>query len=170
MPRWVLVARAIPIVPERANVETGSGRVLVTDHLVGLWTLLPLNDVELDLVPLFQTLVSINLDGAVVDEDVGSVISSDESVAFGVVKPFDFAFVLRHEPCPSLEHDFDWVRAPTCLSKRRRMGWFGFPPRGGETRRRCDGVEQGYRRQRWFLRMFWLDNLKFAGLGSGFPP
>ena len=106
MPRWVLVARAIPIVPERANVKTGSGRVLVTDHLVGLWTLLPLNDVELDLVPLFQTLVSINLDGAVVDEDVGSVVSSYESVAFGVVKPLDFAFVLRHEPCPSLEHDF----------------------------------------------------------------
>jgi hypothetical protein len=49
---------------------------------------------------------------------------------------------LRHEPCPSLERDFDWVRAPTCLTKRRRMGWFGFPPRSGEKRTRCDGIEQ----------------------------
>lgn len=94
----------------------------MTNHLVGLWTLLPLNDVELDLVPLFQTFVPINLDGAVVDENVGSVVSSDESVAFGVVKPLDFAFVLRHEPYlpwntisigferqPAFLRDAEWV-------------------------------------------------------------
>ena len=78
----------------------------MADHLVGLWTLLPLDNVEFDLVTLLQTFVPINLDGAVVDENVGSVVSSYESVAFGVVKPLDFTFVLRHEPCPSLEHDF----------------------------------------------------------------
>ena len=87
----------------------------MTNYLVGLRSFLSLDNIEFYLVAFLQTFVPIDLDGAVVDKDVGAVVSSDESVPFGVVKPFDLAFVLRHEPCPSLEREFDWAVAPTCL-------------------------------------------------------
>ena len=55
-----------------------------------------LDDVELDLIPLFEALVALALDGTVVNEDVGATISTKEAVAFCVVKPFNCALVLCH--------------------------------------------------------------------------
>jgi len=66
------------------------------DHCVRLRTFLALNDVELDLIALFQSLVSVQLDGGIVNEYVRPVIASYESVALGVVKPLDLPFVLSH--------------------------------------------------------------------------
>jgi hypothetical protein len=36
------------------------------------------------------------------DENIRSVFTSDESVAFGVVEPLDFSFELSHRLLPSL--------------------------------------------------------------------
>lgn len=72
------------------------------DNLVGLRALLSLDNVEFHLVTFLQTFVPIDLDGAVVHEDVRAVVPSDESVPFRIVEPFDFTCVLSHEPCPSL--------------------------------------------------------------------
>src|ERR1700727_2718758 len=76
-------------------------------HLVCLWALLPLDDVELDLIAFFQRFVSIELDRAVVHEDVGPIISSDETIALRVVEPLDLAFVLGHVSVTSLQSRFE---------------------------------------------------------------
>ena len=75
-----------------------SPRIASPDHLVRLWPLLALYDVELHIVAFFQTLVSVHLNGAVVYEHVGSVISTNKPVPFGVVEPLHFASVLSHVP------------------------------------------------------------------------
>lgn len=74
----------------------------MADDLISLRTFLTLNDVELYFVALFEALVTVELNCAVVDENVRSIIASYKAVAFCVIEPLDFAFVLRHEPCPSL--------------------------------------------------------------------
>ena len=98
----------------------------MANDLIGLRTLLTLDDVELDFVTFFQTFVPINLDGAVVDEDVGAVVSSDEAVPFRIVEPFDFACILSHEPCPSWKAKFDWAESPTCLLRDADWGGLVF--------------------------------------------
>ena len=65
-------------------------------NCIRLRTFLPLDDVELDIIALFQRFVTIQLDCRVVNENIRPVITSDESVALGVVEPFDFAFELSH--------------------------------------------------------------------------
>jgi hypothetical protein len=55
-----------------------------------------LDDVELDVIALFQRFVSIQLNRRVVNEYIRPVFTSDESVALGVVKPLDLPFVLSH--------------------------------------------------------------------------
>jgi len=67
-----------------------------TSYLIGLRAFGALDDVELDLIPLFEALVALALDGTVVNEDVGATISTKEAVAFCVVKPFNCALVLCH--------------------------------------------------------------------------
>lgn len=62
--------------------------------LVGLGTLCSLDDIELHLIAFFEALVSLALDGAVVDEDIGSAVAAEESVALCVVEPFYSALVL----------------------------------------------------------------------------
>jgi hypothetical protein len=61
-----------------------------------------LNDVELHVIALFQSFVSIQLNCGVVNEYVWPVFTPDESVALGVVKPLDLSFVLSHRLPPSL--------------------------------------------------------------------
>ena len=65
---------------------------------IRLGPLLTLNDVKLDLVPFFQAFVSVELNCAVMDKHVGTVISANEAVTLCVVKPLDFTFVLSHSP------------------------------------------------------------------------
>lgn len=83
----------------------------MADDLVGLGALLPLDNIEFHLVTFLQTFVPIDLDGAVMHEDVRAVVPSDEAVPFRIIEPFDFTCVLSHEPCPSLENEVDWVTA-----------------------------------------------------------
>jgi hypothetical protein len=81
------------------------GGVSQPDDPVRLRSFLPLNDVELDVIALFQSLVTIQLDCRVVNENIWPVITSDESVALGVVEPLDLAFVLSHRDLPFLPLD-----------------------------------------------------------------
>jgi hypothetical protein len=60
---------------------------LKAGDLVSLGALGALNDVEFDFVALFEGLVAVELDGAVVHEDVCPVISAEKTVSFCVVNP-----------------------------------------------------------------------------------
>ena len=55
--------------------------------MIRLRSLAPLNDVELDLISFVQTLVAIDLNGAVMNEDVCSAFAPEKAVAFRVVEP-----------------------------------------------------------------------------------
>ena len=81
------------------------GCVSQPDNRVRLRSFLPLNDVEFDVIALFQSLVTIQLNRRVVNENIWPVIASDESVALGVVEPLDLAFVLSHRVLPFLPLD-----------------------------------------------------------------
>jgi len=69
---------------------------------------LSLHDIELDFVTLLQAFVTVNLNGAVMNEDIRSVISSDETVSLCVVKPLDLALMLSHELLTFLTADCGW--------------------------------------------------------------
>jgi hypothetical protein len=70
-------------------------------HLVRLRPFLALHDVKLHIVAFFETLISIHLDRAVVNEHIGSVITANKPVPFSVVEPLHFASVLSHVREPS---------------------------------------------------------------------
>jgi hypothetical protein len=72
------------------------GGVPQPEYSIGLWTLLTLNDVELDVIALFQSFVSVQLNCRIMNEYVRPVFTPDESVALGVVEPLDLTFVLSH--------------------------------------------------------------------------
>ena len=77
------------------------GAVPVADNCIRLGTFLAFYDVELDFVAFFERFVSIQLYRRVVDEYIRPVITSDESVALGVVEPLNLSFVLSHRFLPS---------------------------------------------------------------------
>jgi hypothetical protein len=82
-----------------------SGGIPEPDYRIRLGTFLTLDDIELDLIVLFQRFVSIQLNRRVMDEYIGPIIAADESVALGVVEPLDLPFVLSHRILPSLRPD-----------------------------------------------------------------
>jgi hypothetical protein len=89
---------------------------VVADDLVSLWALLPLDDVEFYFVAFFEAFVAVDLDGAVVDENVRTIFAPDKAITLRIVEPLDFACVLSHEPCPSLIADSGWgIALPTCM-------------------------------------------------------
>src|SRR5690348_17401487 len=59
------------------------------DHVGRLRPLLPLHDLELDLVALGERLESRSLDRAVVHEHVGATFTRDEAETLRVVEPLD---------------------------------------------------------------------------------
>jgi hypothetical protein len=70
-------------------------RVLQPDDLVRLRPFAALNNVEFDFIAFLQTLVAIDLNRAVMHEDVCSAFTSEKAVAFRVVKPLHSSPVLR---------------------------------------------------------------------------
>jgi hypothetical protein len=85
-----------------------SGCVSLPDNSVRLRAFLPLDDVKLHVIALFQSLVTIQLDCRVVNENIRPVFTSDESVALGVIEPLYLAFVLSHRVLPFLPLDGGW--------------------------------------------------------------
>ena len=73
-----------------------------TDDRIRLGAFLTLDDIELDLIVLFQCFVSIQLNRRVVNEYVGPIFAADEPVALGVIEPLDLTFVLSHRIPPFL--------------------------------------------------------------------
>jgi len=82
-----------------------SGVIPEPDYRIRLRTFLTLNDIELDLIVLFQRFVSIQLNRRVVDEYIRPIVAADESVALSVVEPLDLPFVLSHGTLPFLRPD-----------------------------------------------------------------
>jgi hypothetical protein len=81
------------------------GVVPQANDRVCLRPLLTLNDVEFDVVPFFERLVAFQLNRGVMDEYIGPVITSNESVALGVIEPLHLTFVLSHRLPPSLHRE-----------------------------------------------------------------
>ena len=65
-----------------------------TKHLISLWALRALDDVELDFIAFFQALITFALDGAVVNEDVRPAFAAQETIALCIVEPLYGAFIL----------------------------------------------------------------------------
>jgi hypothetical protein len=57
---------------------------------------LSLHNLKLYLVTLLQALIAFSGDGAVVNEDIRSIVTPEEAVAFRVIEPLDRAFQSFH--------------------------------------------------------------------------
>ena len=77
------------------------GCISLPDYRIRLGAFLPLDDVEFHIIAFFQSLVAIQLNCRVVNENIWPVVASDESVALGVIEPLHFAFELSHRGCLS---------------------------------------------------------------------
>jgi hypothetical protein len=64
--------------------------------LIGLRTFAAFDDVELDLIALFEALVTFALNGAVVNEDICSIVTAEEAITFCIIEPLYGAFILTH--------------------------------------------------------------------------
>ena len=78
--------------------KSGSLRGLCFGHALRLWAFLPLDNFELNIIAFLEALVTLRLDGTVVDEHIGTIIAADETKALCVIKPFNFTFDSRHVP------------------------------------------------------------------------
>jgi hypothetical protein len=64
--------------------------------LIGLGALTPLDDVKFHLITLFEALIALTLDGAVMDKYVRPAVAAEEAVTLCVVEPLYGAFILCH--------------------------------------------------------------------------
>jgi len=62
--------------------------------LVSLRALRPLDDVELNLIALFEALITLALDGTVMNKYVCPAVAAEEAVTLCIVEPLYGAFVL----------------------------------------------------------------------------
>src|ERR1035441_2255251 len=82
---------------QESNVNLGcrrGGGIFRPNHSVGLRTFLSIDDIELDFVAFLQGLVTIYLDGRIVNEYIRSILSANKAKTLGVIEPLDCAFVL----------------------------------------------------------------------------
>ena len=75
------------------------------NHRICLWPFLALNDVEFHFVAFFQGFIAVELNRRVMHENIWPVITSDESVALGIVEPLNLTFELSHRLPPSLHRE-----------------------------------------------------------------
>ena len=61
-----------------------------------LRTFLALGNLELYFVAFLQTLVALRSDGTIMHKHIWSIITSDKSVSFRIVEPFDGTFQSFH--------------------------------------------------------------------------
>ena len=87
-------AKARPL--QNNHLIRGSLNSFCADYLICLRSLGSLDDVVFDFVTLLETLISFELDGAVVHENIGAVLATQKTVTFCIVKPLYRAFVLCH--------------------------------------------------------------------------
>ena len=65
-------------------------------HIFGLWAFLAVSDGEFYYLAVGEGFEPVTLDGAEVYEDVGAVLSLDETKSLGFVEPFDGTGDCRH--------------------------------------------------------------------------
>jgi hypothetical protein len=70
--------------------------LLEARDLIGLWAFASLDDVEFHFIAFFEGFVAVELDGAVVNEYIRSIITTQETITLRVVEPLHSAFVLCH--------------------------------------------------------------------------
>jgi hypothetical protein len=59
-----------------------------------------LGDLKLYLIALLQALIALGCNRTVVHKNIGTAVTSDEAITFGVVEPFNRAFQTFHFPPP----------------------------------------------------------------------
>jgi len=64
----------------------------------GLWTLLPLDNLELDAIAFRERLEAASLNGAEVDKDIRPSLARDKAVALCVIEPLHGTLETCHEP------------------------------------------------------------------------
>src|SRR5947209_773260 len=74
---------------------------------------LALGDFEFHLITFLQALVTFSRDGAVMDENIGSIFASDKTVTLGVVEPLHRTFHTFH--LPPLTVTLDLGESRMCL-------------------------------------------------------
>jgi hypothetical protein len=74
-------------------------RCLLFGYAFCLRTFLSLDNFELDVITLLEALITLRLDGTVMDEHIGPVIPANKAEALCVIEPFHFTFDSRHVPC-----------------------------------------------------------------------
>jgi hypothetical protein len=87
-------------------------------HILCLGAFLPLDYFKFDGITFLKALVPFRLDGAVVNKDIGTIITTDKPEAFSVVEPLNCTFNSRHVPYstgPS-EHGQTCVPGPSLIS------------------------------------------------------
>src|SRR5947208_2667264 len=65
-------------------------------HVFGLWSFRALRHFKLDFLTLFESLETIALNGAIVNEDVRRAWLFNKAIALRVVKPLDLTGYSRH--------------------------------------------------------------------------
>ena len=78
------------------RVPGALSRFLCSHDAFRLGSFLSLDDVELHIVTFFQALVSIQLDGTVVNKHIRAIFSADKPVSLGVIEPLYFPDILSH--------------------------------------------------------------------------
>ena len=80
-------------------------------------------DFELHLITFLKTLVTFRGDGAVVNKNVGTIRTSDEPVALGIVEPLDRAFHLSRPPVSARPKWGKPKDVPAIRCILERLGW-----------------------------------------------
>jgi hypothetical protein len=82
--------------------RSGRLRCSLLGNALCLRAFLSLNDFEFNIIALLEALVSLRLDGTIVDEHIRAIISADKAEALSVIEPFHFTFNSRHVPYSGL--------------------------------------------------------------------
>lgn len=82
--------------------RSGRLRGSLLGHAFCLRAFLSLNDFKFNIIALLEALVSLRLDGTIVDEHIRAVIPADKAEALCVIEPFHFTFNSRHVPYSGL--------------------------------------------------------------------
>ena len=84
----------------RSNGFVLSHGFVQAHDLIRLRPLIPLHNIEFHLVAFLQAFVPIRLNGTVMDEDIGTIVTPNKPKSLGVVEPLHFSLDLSHaSPC-----------------------------------------------------------------------
>jgi hypothetical protein len=106
--------------PEWTPPSKCYNEALDATNVRGLEALGPLRNLELDLVTLVQATETVALNRSVVDENVCTLLTRDESKTLGVVEPLHSTFFHN---APSWESDLSRGGRPYSFVVSPRLGW-----------------------------------------------